>query len=110
MPIAVAEIPPVITCRRLIIALPPIACEACDYAVAPLMRKLGRKFGFYRCGALRIRTHGHGNAAMIVENLVDHFGMAMQPADAGAVGWIEIELDQHAAGTEPLLNRRIKDV
>ena len=37
---------------------------------------------------------------------MDHFGVTMQPAHAGAVGRLEHKLEQHAAGAEPRLDDR----
>ena len=49
----------------------------------------------------------HGDAAaLFIHGFTDHLGMAMQPADAGAIGRVEFKLDQNATGREPLLDRR----
>jgi hypothetical protein len=45
-----------------------------------------------------IDPHRHGQSAVRAEILGQHLGMPMQPADAGAVGGVEIKLQHHACG------------
>ena len=51
-----------------------------------------------------VDAHGHVEAA-VVELLVEHFGIAMQPADAGAVGSIDREIERRARRRQPILDR-----
>src|SRR5580698_9326256 len=60
---------------------------------------------------VRCCAHRHGNAAaLFVDASVDHFGMAMQPTCAGAVGGVEVKLDKHASSSQPCFNRSVKRV
>src|ERR1700730_8490565 len=51
-----------------------------------------------------VDAHGHVEVA-VMQLLVEHLGVAMQPADAGAVGRIDRKIERHARLREPVLDR-----
>jgi hypothetical protein len=51
-----------------------------------------------------IDTHRHVEPA-IVKLLVEDFGIAMQPADAGAVGGVDRQVQRHPGRGQPILDR-----
>ena len=51
-----------------------------------------------------IDTHGHVETA-VVQLLVEHFGIAMQPADASAVGGVDRQVQRRACRRQPLFDR-----
>ena len=51
-----------------------------------------------------VDAHGHVEAA-VVKLLVEHFRIAMQPADAGAVGGVDRKVQRRARCRQPLLDR-----
>ena len=51
-----------------------------------------------------VDAHRHVEAA-VVKLFVEHFGIAMQPADAGAVGSIDGEIERRTRRRQPILDR-----
>ena len=51
-----------------------------------------------------VDAHGHVEAP-VVQLLVQHLGIAMQPADAGAVGGVDRQIERRARRRQPVLDR-----